>query len=114
MTGSSGHRCLISCSRDSRSISGMLMSDKITISCGSMPLELLQSLRSRVRKVQHVLSLVHFMAKMLAKERGNIGLIVDHQDTHAHAALATSVGRSMRGRRTVNSVNAPGSLSTVI
>ena len=77
--------------------------------------ELVQRLLARAGEMQHIGALAHLAAEPLAEQFGDIGFVVDDQDADAHAApsaVARAVGS--RGRRTVNSVNSPGSLSTAI
>ena len=62
----------------------------------------------------HILALPHLAAKTLAEQLGDVGLVIDDQDADAHAAPLDQAARRRRGRRTVNSVKVPGSLSTVI
>ena len=77
--------------------------------------ELVQRLLARAGEVQHIGALAHFAAEALAEQFGDIGLVIDDQDADAHAAPPGCVPRRrLRGRRTVNSVNTPGSLSTSI
>jgi hypothetical protein len=62
---------------------GMLMSDRITINYGSIsPASRFERLLARNRKVQHINALAHLAAKMLAKEIGDIRLVIDDQDAH--------------------------------
>ena len=53
-------------------------------------------------------------AKALPEQFGDVGLVVDDQNTQAHAALPVVAPCMRRGNRTVNSVNAPNWLSTLI
>ena len=62
----------------------------------------------------HILALAHFVAETLAEQLGHIGLVVDDQDADAHYVPLDQAARRRRGRRTVNSVKDPGSLSTSI
>ena len=104
MTGMSGQRFLTSPSSVSPSIPGMLMSDRITISAGSMPSDqLLQRVLARVGEVHGVGPLPHLAAKALPEQLGDIALVIDHQDADRHAAASGSL-RLRRGRRMVNSV----------
>ena len=78
------------------------MSDRITISVGSMPLhQLLQRFLARVGEVHGVGPLPHLAAKPLPEQLGDIALVVDHQDADRHAAPPAA---ARRGRRIVNSV----------
>ena len=74
---------------------GMLMPDRITITCGSMPS-------------------AHFSAEMLPEPVGDVRLVVGDEGADAHSALPVIKLCPPRGKRTVNSVNAPTSLSTSI
>ena len=101
---------------------GMLMSDRITISCGSIsPVKLLERLLARESEMQHIGTLAGLAAKALAEQVGDIGLVIDDQNADGHG-LPLAAARFVaylacgcrRGRRTVNSVNSPTWLSTVI
>ena len=73
---------------------GMLMPDRITITCGSMPS-------------------AHYLVEMLPEPVGEVRLVVD-EGADPHSALPAITLCPPRGKRTVNSVNAPTSLSTSI
>src|SRR6266542_3346682 len=75
--------------------------------------QLLQRCLARSGEVDHVCALARLAAKTLTKQFGDIGFVIDNQDADTHVALAPAVAKS-RGRRTVNSVNWPTSLSTSI
>ena len=71
--------------------------------------------RPNAAKCMHVGALPHLAAEALAEQLGDIGLVIDDQDADAHARSSlAAAARRLRGRRTVNSVNSPGSLSTSI
>ena len=79
MTGRSGRRCLISRNNVRPSMPGMLMSERMTISSGCDPVrQLVESLFAGGREMQHIGALPHLAAKALAKQVGDIGLVVDH------------------------------------
>jgi len=59
-------------------------------------------------------SLPRLATKALAKEIGDVGLVVDDEDAETHAALSAPAIGVRRDRRIVNSANSPTSLSTVI
>jgi hypothetical protein len=71
----------------------------------------IERLLGLIDKVQNIGALPDLTAKTLAEKIGDIGLVVDG---HAHAALPGAVACWRHGRRAVNSVNSPGSLSTLI
>ena len=56
----------------------------------------------------------HLAAEALAEQLSDIGLVVDDQDADTHADSPRRHAVGARGRRTVNSVNSPASLSTSI
>ena len=62
----------------------------------------------------HILALAHLVAEALAEQLGHVRLVIDDHDTDAHYAPLDQAARRRRGRRTVNSVKDPGSLSTSI
>jgi hypothetical protein len=74
---------------------GMLMPDRIMITCGSMPS-------------------AHYLVEMLPEPVGEVRLVVDDGGADVHSALPATTLCPPRGKRTVNSVNAPTSLSTSI
>ena len=91
----------------------MLMSDRITISFGSISPDSWSSASSpEAAKCMHIRPLRASRRKRWRNSSGDVGLVVDHQDADGHADLPLPV--ACRGRRTVNSVNSPSSLSTAI
>ena len=87
MTGRSGHRALISRSSVSPSIPGMLMSDRMTINCGSMlAVEKFERFRGREGEMEDVGPLPRLAAKPLAEQVRDIGLVVDDEDAYGHDA----------------------------
>src|SRR5205807_1172530 len=76
--------------------------------------KLAESLFSRPGKMHHIGALACFAAETLPEKLGDIGFVVDDQDTDAHDAASAAVARYARGNRTVNSVNSPTRLSTSI
>src|SRR5258708_4037300 len=69
---------------------------------------------ARAREMQHVEALSHFATEALAKQLRHVGLVVDDQNADAHAGVLAAAAGPTLGRRTVNSVKRPCSLSTVI
>ena len=89
------------------------------------PREPIQRLRARSGEVHHICPLAGLAAKSLAKEISDIRLVVHDEDAyakrripegqaHAHDAAIAVVVRLLCGSRTMNSVNSPTRLSTVI
>ena len=69
-------------------MTGMFMSDRITISCGSMPAaKLVECFLTRIGEMQDIGALARLAAKVLTEQLGDIGLVVDNQDADAHALL---------------------------
>ena len=96
-------------------MTGMLMSERITISCGPMPAAtLVDRFLTRIREMQDIGALARLAAKLLAEQFGNIGLVIDNQDADAHECTFACEARPSRGSRTVNSVKTPSSLLTAI
>src|SRR6516164_4911947 len=91
---------------------GHLTSERITMSCGRMPSASLAS--ASLAQEAKLAALSDLAADVLLKQVGNIGLVVDSEDADAHAALPAAMACRRRGSRTVNSVNSPTTLSTVI
>jgi hypothetical protein len=60
------------------------MSDRITISCGSMPAA---SLFTRIGEMQDIGALARLAAKLPTEQLGDIGPVIDNQDADAHALL---------------------------
>ena len=84
MTGRSGNLCLILASNSRPSMPGMLMSKRTAISAGWIsPASQIQRLWARGGEMHHVSSLAGFSAKALAKQVGDIGLVVHDQDARA-------------------------------
>lgn len=75
-----------------------------------MPFSSFQGILGRIGELQDLGPL----PRLAAEERGDVCLVIDDEDADAHAPLPAAVEGSRRGKRTVNSVNAAGSLSTVI
>jgi hypothetical protein len=73
-----------------------------------------QSLLGRGGEMHDVLALPYLVAEALAKQLGHVRLVVDNHDADAHYSPLDHAARRRRGRRTVNSVKDPGSLSTSI
>src|SRR5215472_12904070 len=63
--------------------------------------------------MQHIRPLAGLTAKPLPKKLSHVGFVVHDRDADAHDA-ASAVVPCVRGSRTVNSVNPPGTLSTSI
>ena len=74
--------------------------------------KLVECFLTRIGEMQDVGALARLAAKVLTEQLGDIGLVIDNQDADAHASLPAA--GPLRGRRIVNSVNSPGSLSTAI
>jgi hypothetical protein len=102
----------------------MLMSERSAISAGWISREPMQHLPSGGGEMHHIGSLANLAAKALVKEVSDIRLVVHDQDTGTHAyplgivwalcgqaAAPVLADWKLRGRRTVNSVNAPTLLS---
>jgi len=69
-------------------MTGMLMSERITISCGPMPAAtLVDRFLTRIREMQDIGALARLAAKLLAEQLDDIGLVVDNQDADAHLLL---------------------------
>jgi hypothetical protein len=68
----------------------------------------LSSIRQKTRPRNKYLT-----KKPLAEQVGYVGLVVHYQDADTHDA-ASALARCARGKRIVNSVNSPGTLSTAI
>ena len=118
MTGKSGQRRLISSSKCSPSMPGMLMSDRITISSGRMPsVSFFSASSPDCGEMQRIDALAHLAAKALAEQLDDIRLVIDHQDADGHAVLPRPSGRrrpAAAAAGSLNSVNSPGALSTSI
>ena len=67
-----------------------------------------------MRKAEDEFPLPDLAAEALSQQELEIGLVVDGEDFAAHARVAAIAACLDRGKRTVNSVNSPGTLSTVI
>jgi hypothetical protein len=66
----------------------MLMSDRITLSRGSMPAaRLVERFLSRRGEMQDIGALARLAAKPLTEQLGDIALIIDNQDADAHVLL---------------------------
>ena len=63
--------------------------------------------------MQHIGALPRFAAKTLAKHIGDIGLVIDDENTDTHDAPRFLAYR-LRGRWMVNSVKSPTRLSTAM
>src|SRR5271163_2729351 len=88
MTGESGKRSLISPNNCRPSIPGMLMSDRMTITPGSIsPLSSSKRLLARGGEMHDIGALARLAAEALAEHLGDIGLVIDNNDTGAHATL---------------------------
>ena len=97
------------------------MSDRITDQLRlDVGRELLQSFRGRESKVQNIGPLSRLAAKLLTKQYGDVRFVVDNQDAYGHdfplAAedFVAPLPMMLRGKLTMNSVNAPTSLATLI
>ena len=86
ITGRSGRRALISRSNSSPSITGMFMSDRITISCGSVSAtSFVECFLTRIGEMQDIGALARLATKLLMEQLGDIGLVIDNQDADAYA-----------------------------
>jgi hypothetical protein len=75
------------------------MSERMTISCGSIPVgQLVEGVLARVGKVHHIGAATHLAAKALAKKLGDIGFVVDHEDADTHAVLLMCCGVLVAGQ----------------
>src|SRR6185312_1286836 len=77
------------------------------------PLEAIERLFAGAGEMQHISSIARLAAKTLAEHVGDVGLVIDHKNTHTHKAPRLLVYR-LRGSRMVNSVKLPTALSTAI
>ena len=114
MTGISGRDFLTSRNRLSPSIPGADVGEDDDQLRPDPVGQHLQRFLSRIREMQRTETLPHLAAKMLAEQLGDVGLVVEGQDTDGHLRRPAVDASRCRGRRTVNSVNSPTSLSTVI
>ena len=68
-------------------MTGMLMSERITISCGPMPAAtLVDRFLTRIREMQDIGALARLAAKVLTEQLPDIG-VIDNQDADAHLLL---------------------------
>ena len=65
-------------------------------------------------KAEDKFALTDLAAEALREQELEIGLVVDSEDLAAHARVAAIAACLDRGKRMVNSVNSPATLSTVI
>src|SRR5215831_10029710 len=76
--------------------------------------KLVECFLTRIGEMQDIGALAHLATKLLAEQLGDIGLVIDDQDADGHLPLPAGVACRRRGSRTMNSVNSPSRLSTVI
>src|SRR6185295_12159642 len=79
------------------------------------PIDLQKRTGRRLRELHHEAAGLDVAAELLAEQRLDIGLVVDHQDQQAHASPPDFASEAAaRGSTMRNSVNSPGWLSTSI
>jgi hypothetical protein len=94
-------------------IPGMLMSERIRIN--DAPVASLISLSvCRLCKFHGEAAVAEVASELLAKQRLNIGFIVNNKNKQTHLYAPALPVAAMRGRMTLNSVNSPGRVSTSI
>src|SRR6266478_5551624 len=68
----------------------------------------------RLRKIHREAAVADVASELLAKQRLNIGLVVNNKNKQAHLSAPALLVAALRGRMTRNSVNSPGWVSTSI
>src|SRR4029450_5935228 len=68
----------------------------------------------RLRKIHREAAVADVASELLAKQRLNIGFVVNNKNKQAHLSAPALPVAAMRGRMTLNSVNSPGRVSTSI
>src|SRR5258707_2924112 len=65
----------------------------------------------RLGKIHREAAVADVASELLAKQRLNIGFVVNNKNKQAHLSAPALLAVAMRGRMTMNSVNSPGWLS---
>ena len=62
----------------------------------------------RLGKIHREAAVADVAPELLAKQRLNIGFVVNNKNKQAHLSAPALLVAAMRGRMTLNSVNSPG------
>jgi hypothetical protein len=72
-------------------MTGGFMSDRITISCGSMSAaRLVECFFTRIGQMQDIGALTCLAPKLLMEQLGGVGLVIDNQDADVHALFSVA------------------------
>ena len=101
MTGTSGRAALALGNSSRPVIPGMLMSDRMRINdAPAASLMQLKGTVSRLRKIHREASVADVASELLAKQRLNIGFVVNNKNKQAHLSAPALLVAVMRGRMT--------------
>ena len=85
MTGTSGRSSLTLGSISRPLMPGMLISDRIRISdCSMVPAMRASASGADMRKIHRETFRAQIAPEMLAEQRLDVGLVIDHQNQHVH------------------------------